>query len=323
MSSFANATAFRKVLGSFLTGVTVVTTSDGAGGHQGITANSFTSVSLDPPLVLFCIGKQSSSCAVFTESPGYNIHILRADQRELATQFTRGTPEEKFAGVEIRKTETGAPLIEGVGSWLACRTMQVIDAGDHYILLGEVYECGESDYRPLGFFQSQFQTFRMGEEIAQYSHQSGAKVTVAWILETEDRQVVLRQDAQGRLEIPKVQMSSAKISDENLAGRAKDFIGAEADIDFLFSMYEAADESLILIYRGVIRLAADGRLGSGMRLVDLEQLEHLDVADPIEKSILGRYDRERAEARFSVYSGSHREGAVARVDRVEHTLAAT
>ncbi|CAG7615671.1 flavin reductase family protein [Leucobacter soli] len=316
MTTSIDPTTFRQVLGSFLTGVTIVTTVGSDGEYRGITANSFTSVSLDPPLVLFCIGKQSSSCEAFTEAEGFNIHILSAEQQGLARQFVRGTSEEKFANVPITTTETGAPLLSGVGAWLACRRHQVVDAGDHYILIGEVYACEAQDYRPLGFFQSQFQTFSMGDEIAQYSARPSGSVTVAWILAADDGRVVLRRNEQDELEIPKNRTGSTRLGDEYLAGMAGGLVGAEAGIDFLFSLYEAEDERLVLIYRGVLEGPVGG-LAEGMELVDLEQLGSLSIAETVEQSILRRYQRERIEARFGVYSGSQAEGTLMRVEQAD------
>lgn len=318
MNTSIDPITFRQVLGSFLTGVTVVTTVDEEGAYRGITVNSFTSVSLDPPLVLFCVGKQSSSCASFTGSAGHNIHILSAEQQGIARQFVKGTAEEKFANVQVTPTETGAPLLSDVGAWLACRTHQVIDAGDHFIIIGEVYACEARDYRPLGFFQSQFQTFSMGEEIAQYSARPSGTVTVAWILAAEDGRVLLHRGEHGRLEIPKSRAGSARLGDEYLAGMAGGLVGAEVGIDFLFSLYEAEDGRLVLIYRGAVD-GTDGGVAEGMEFVDLEQLGSLSIADAVERSILGRYQRERIESRFGIYSGSHASGSLVRVDAVERT----
>lgn len=309
--------SFHKTLGSLLTGVTVVTTKDRAGEYYGLTVNSFTSASLDPPLVLFCIEKKASTREAFTNSEGFNVHFLKADQGSLAEKFTKGASRERFAGIEAQETETGAPLIVGIESWLACRTKQSMDVGDHLIILGEVYDCKESNNRPLGFFQNQFQTFQMGEEIARYSSQAGARTTVAWILETEDRRVALHRGLSGQFEIPKLQLPSAKISDRHLAEHAKLAIGAETRIDFLFSLYEAADESLVLVYRGLIPPNHGNSLNERLMLVDLSRLADLEVTDPIERSILTRYDAERAEARFGIYSGTHSAGHVAQVEGVE------
>lgn len=317
MGNSIDANEFRRVLGSFLTGVTVITTATASGEYRGITANSFTSVSLDPPLVLFCIGKQSSSCEAFTNSEGFNIHILSADQQSLARQFIRGTPAEKFDSVPVTTSETGAPLISDVGAWLACRTHQVLDAGDHYILIGEVYSCEAQDYRPLGFFQSQFQSFNMGDEIAQHSARATGSVTVSWILADQAGRVALHRTAEGGLEIPKSRAGSARLGDEYLSGLAGGQLGGEASLDFLFSLYESEDESLVLIYRGAVA-EPDGGLTNGHEFVDLEDLDSLPIAARVERNILARYQRERVEARFGVYSGSHEAGTVMRVDEIEH-----
>src|SRR3954471_16869964 len=104
--------ALRRALGTFLTGVTVVTTHDASGAPRGITANSFTSVSLDPPLVLFCVDLSAASCEAFAGSGGFAVHILGHDQQELAARFATRSPH-KFDGLATRPGTGGAPLLEG------------------------------------------------------------------------------------------------------------------------------------------------------------------------------------------------------------------
>ncbi|MGW6172256.1 flavin reductase family protein [Arthrobacter sp. NPDC055138] len=313
MTSTIDAQTFRQVLGSFLTGVTVITTVGPDGEYRGITANSFASVSLDPPLVLFCIGKQSSNCDAFEQSEGFNVHILSSDQQSLARQFVRGTPEEKFANVSVQETETGSPLLTDANSWLACRKHQVVDAGDHYIIIGEVYECDAQDARPLGFFQSQFQSFDLDSDFAQYNKRPGSPVTVAWILSGDDGRVALVKNQTGELELPKSSAGAARLSDEYLSGMAGGIIGASASIDFLFSLYEDLDGDVVLVYRGVLKGSVDG-LADAIILADLDVLQNLPMAEKVERSMLNRYRRERVEARFGIYSGSHDEGRLMSVE---------
>ena len=127
----------RRSLGTFATGVTIITTIDSAGEPRGFTANSFTSVSLDPPLVLVCIAKEAGSLDAFENAESYAVNILSEKQRDLSTLFaSRG--ENRYADVSWTKKTTGSPILNGTAAWLDCTMEQTIDAGDHIILMGKV-----------------------------------------------------------------------------------------------------------------------------------------------------------------------------------------
>ncbi|MEW8977619.1 MAG: flavin reductase family protein [Symbiobacterium sp.] len=158
MTAFDSRT-FRDALGQFLTGVTIVTAAAPDGTPVGLTVNSFTSVSLDPPLVLFCIDKRSGSYAALVGAPGYAVHILGSDQAELSQRFaTRGA--DRFAGLTYTRGLYGAPILPGAVALLECRTVQRVDAGDHTILIGQVerLDPGDRTRRPLGYLRGRYTT---------------------------------------------------------------------------------------------------------------------------------------------------------------------
>jgi len=141
---------FRQALGTFTTGITIVTTVDEAGADVGMTANSFNSVSLDPPMVLWSIGRHSSNFDVFVKAPYFAVHVLSAEQEALATRFaTRGI--ERFAGLDVRRGAGNTPLLDGCAARFQCRTAFRHDSGDHVILVGEVLELDQFVCEPLVF----------------------------------------------------------------------------------------------------------------------------------------------------------------------------
>lgn len=142
------AAAFREALGRFPTGVAIVTAA-GRDGPVGMTANSFASVSLDPPLVLWSVAKATPSFAAFFAADAYTVHFLAADQRELALRFAGS--RDRFAGLAHRPGVTGAPLLDGVEPLLECRVWARHDAGDHVILVGEVVAIRSREHAPLLF----------------------------------------------------------------------------------------------------------------------------------------------------------------------------
>jgi flavin reductase (DIM6/NTAB) family NADH-FMN oxidoreductase RutF len=141
---------FRGALGQFATGVTVVTTLGVDGRKVGMTANSFTSVSMEPPLVLWCPSKRAPSLADFEDSTHFAINILASDQHVLSRQFA--TPStDKFAGAETSEGIAGIPLLDGAVATFQCRTVSRHDAGDHVIYVGEVEKYENAGGDPLVF----------------------------------------------------------------------------------------------------------------------------------------------------------------------------
>lgn len=315
MSTEIDSATFRRVLGSFLTGVTIITTRDETGELRGITANSFTSVSLDPPLVLFCVGKSSSSCEAFSAAEGYNVHILGSENQGLAKAFaTRGV--DRFAGVPVTKTRTGAPLLDEVGTWLACETYRIVDAGDHLVVIGRVYDCAVQDTRPLGFYQSQFQSFRTEEELARGLAHDASGIRVGWVVETPAGALLLREEQPDVYGLPSVAMESSDLSEERLSAAAEETLGVPVSIDFLYSLYEMPDGRLSLIYRGTAEDAVLSDSEARVRAVDPAVFDVSAVAGRPERAVVRRYLDERNESRFGIYAGTQRHGAVATISGV-------
>lgn len=149
---------FRSALGMFATGVTVITARAPDGTLVGLTANSFNSVSLAPPLVLWSLSHASSSMAAFLQGTHYAINILAADQQALAMQFAaRGT--DRWAGVDFVVGGNGAPVIAGAAATFECFSRSRYAEGDHTIFVGEVEACAHrADARPLLYHGGRFYT---------------------------------------------------------------------------------------------------------------------------------------------------------------------
>ena len=140
--------AFRDALGSFVTGVTIVTARDEAGRPYGLTANSFNSVSLDPPMVLWSLSLRSGSLPVFRDADNWAVHVLAADQQAMSDRFAR-PGDGKFAGVEDVDGPEGAPLLAGYAARFGCRARFEYEGGDHAIFLGEVVDFDRREADPL------------------------------------------------------------------------------------------------------------------------------------------------------------------------------
>jgi 3-hydroxy-9,10-secoandrosta-1,3,5(10)-triene-9,17-dione monooxygenase reductase component len=154
VDAFADRGRFRKVLGHFPTGVVIVTAIGPDGLPAGMAVGSFTSVSLDPPLVAFLPSKTSSSFPRIRSSGSFCVNILSADQEDFSRVFAV-SGADKFAGVSWRPAGSGSPILDGVVAWIDCDIEQITDAGDHHIVLGRVRELDAfADRAPLLFFQS-------------------------------------------------------------------------------------------------------------------------------------------------------------------------
>ncbi|PMS30160.1 FCD domain-containing protein [Trinickia symbiotica] len=148
---------FRQLLGCFPTGVAIVTTRDAQGRPAGLTCNSFSSVSLDPPLVLFSLRKASRLLEVFTSAEGFAINILSQRQDALSGRFASSRIENKFEGVDWRAGVLGMPMIDDCLASFECRTYACHDAGDHYVFIGEVkHMSGGSADQALVFYKGAY-----------------------------------------------------------------------------------------------------------------------------------------------------------------------
>ena len=149
--------AFRSALGRFATGVTIITTRDETGAPIGVTANSFNSVSLDPPMVLWSLAKSSNSMPAFSTATHFAVHILAEGQEDLSSRFaSRGA--DRFAGLELK--DYGPPLLDDCAARFLCRTAFQYEGGDHVIFVGEVIKYEAADKAPLLFVGGRYSSAR-------------------------------------------------------------------------------------------------------------------------------------------------------------------
>jgi 3-hydroxy-9,10-secoandrosta-1,3,5(10)-triene-9,17-dione monooxygenase reductase component len=147
--------AFRDIVGNFCTGVTIITTMNEDLQPIGFTANSFSSLSLNPKLVLFCIDKNASTYKDFMNTPHFAVNILSTNQIDLSKQFSkRGI--DRFEGVNFSKDVTGSPILNDSLAYLDCKITNYYEGGDHTIVIGEVLSAKATEGKPLAFFQGKY-----------------------------------------------------------------------------------------------------------------------------------------------------------------------
>jgi 3-hydroxy-9,10-secoandrosta-1,3,5(10)-triene-9,17-dione monooxygenase reductase component len=154
-----DSAAYRQVLGHFCTGVTVITAAS-TPEPAGMAVSSFSSVSLDPPLVGFYAGRSSLSWPRIEAAGSFCVNILADDQEELSRRFSSKEEDNRFAGIGWRSTATGSPHLDGTLAWIDCAIESVTDAGDHVCVLGRVLDLGVGhDAGPLLFFRGGYGRF--------------------------------------------------------------------------------------------------------------------------------------------------------------------
>ncbi len=147
--------AFRNALGHFATGVTIITGCTEDGENFGVTANSFNSVSLEPPLVLWSLGRNSSSFDRFVKAKYFCIHLLAEDQSDLSNHFAKAKGD-KFTGIEFEPGLGNVPMLSGCAARFQCKTKDIHEGGDHLIFVGEVLEYKDTDKSGLMFYKGQY-----------------------------------------------------------------------------------------------------------------------------------------------------------------------
>jgi crotonobetainyl-CoA:carnitine CoA-transferase CaiB-like acyl-CoA transferase/flavin reductase (DIM6/NTAB) family NADH-FMN oxidoreductase RutF len=293
--------ALRGAFGSFATGVTVVTTRQSDGTPRGFTANSFTSVSLDPPLLLVCIAKVALSCDTFAQADHFAVNVLADDQKEVSGLFASQSVD-KFDLAKWHVDAQNIPLIDKTIASFSCARHRLVDAGDHLILIGRVLEFSTSDGTPLGYYKGGYFEIGMDNALAEAAASAGI-VSLGVVLVCEG-QILLCEDASGQISVPAAPAQTRSV--EGLSDHLKG-IGLIPDLDHLYAVYQnTQDASQRIIYHGVVA----GYAPAGMRYFDLTALPLEQVRDAAERSMLRRYVQENQYGAFGIYHGTEVEGVV-------------
>jgi flavin reductase (DIM6/NTAB) family NADH-FMN oxidoreductase RutF len=156
---------FRRVCSKYATGITILTVLDSIGAPHGMTVNSFTSVSLSPPLILVCIDRQTPILSHFTPGTRFGVNVLHEEQKDISTWFAR-SGHDRFSGMDWHAGETGVPILPGMLATLECEVTQMIQAGDHVVVIGAALHATWRDGQPLVYFNSSYQSLRSGTSVS-------------------------------------------------------------------------------------------------------------------------------------------------------------
>jgi flavin reductase (DIM6/NTAB) family NADH-FMN oxidoreductase RutF len=297
----SDARALRDAFGAFLTGVTVVTTVDDAGAPIGFTANSFTSVSLDPPLLLVCLAKTSRNYATLTCAKGFGVNILSEGQKDVSNTFARPV-EDRFASVQWQNGPFGSPVFADVAAWFDCAMQDVVDAGDHVILLGRVEGFDNTGKTGLGYARGGYFTPALAEKTLLASAESLFLGAVA----VRDSEILLVEDGKGGWTLPFVEKAEGD-GMEALEGQIAQTVGLTLTTGLLYSVYEDTKTGRQhVVYRGEL---GEGALKSG-RFFPIQTPPLTEIADGAVRDIVKRYGAESSLGNFGVYFGNQEKGRV-------------
>lgn len=300
-----DARALRDAFGAFPTGVTVVTTHDASGLPVGFTANSFTSVSLDPPLLLVCLAKTSRNFETMTKAGKFAVNILSETQKDVSNTFARPV-EDRFAAVEWKPGPEGSPIFTDVAAWFDCSTEQVLDAGDHVIMTGRVGAFDNSGKNGLGYARGSYFTPALAGKAVSAAAEGEAQLSA--VIERDGDLLFL---GNGTLSLPACAMESGEPV-QTLRAHLERLTGLNISIGFLYSVYESrTDNRQHIVYRAT---ASAGGPATGQFMAPAAALqEKFDSAATAD--IVRRFDLENSIGNFGVYFGNEIAGKVHPVSR--------
>ncbi|MEQ8666724.1 MAG: flavin reductase [Rhodospirillales bacterium] len=301
-----DSAALRKAFGAFPTGVTVVTTVSETGDPVGFTANSFTSVSLDPPMLLVCPGRHMNSFAAFAACERFAVSVLAEGQEDVSNTFAR-FEGDRFAAARWQPDAAGVPLIEGAAAQFSCRTREIVEAGDHIILLGEIDGFHHSGGRGLGFVQGRY--FSLGLEQAAAEAPFHGRRTYAGAIITAGDAVYLMQTPAGWA-VPRIQLDPTA-SVRTALGDWFAADGVPVDLGRTYSVYDGDRGEHFTFFLGTALTGATA--GSGT-FVPLGDIAGLAFATPAERSMMDRFVTETRTRSFGFYVGDSVTGYVHKMD---------
>jgi flavin reductase (DIM6/NTAB) family NADH-FMN oxidoreductase RutF len=294
----------RDAFGTFMTGVTVVTTIGHTGETQGkplgFTANSFSSVSLEPPLLMVSIARSSSNYGTFSTAKGFAINILAEDQRDISNTFARPVAD-RFSTINWQPGPYGSPIVTGVSAWFDCSTHQIVEAGDHALLIGRVEGFASNASPGLGYYRGSYFTANSAAVAP------GPEVVVTAVIEREGT-VLLTDDGMGGLTLP-----TTKVGREGAtAALAKLLAGLnlQAAPGFIYAVFE---DTAVGHQHIAFRCAFTGGTPSKGAFVELARGNLTDVTDPAMSVMLHRLAEESRQGNYGIYFGNQTSGRVAKV----------
>lgn len=298
-NSLPDPRRLRNAFGTFLTGVTVVTAHDRHGKPLGFTANSFTSVSLEPPLVLVCLANSSQNYEALITSNGFAVNVLSQTQIEISNTFARPV-ENRFAVGNWGKGPYGSPVLEGASAWFDCSMHKTIEAGDHVILIGQVEAFDNTTTPGLGYARGAYVTASNAADALAHT----TNLVVSALIE-KNGYVLLVDDGSGGLTLPEcvVEGQGASAAVKKLIAST----GLHAVPGFIYSVFEDVERKRQHISFLCQTTQGEPSTGSFVPLTSTA-LDH--VSDSAILTMLKRFAAESMLGNYGIYYGDQTSGEV-------------
>lgn len=300
-TSHLDSSELRQAFSTFMTGVTVVTALDGQGNPVGFTANSFSSVSLDPPLLLVCPGKSMHLFEVFNECEHFAVNILSEFQQDISNTFATESGD-RFAKVSWTKDQQGCPLLDGVAATFSCDTFKRVDAGDHVILIGQINDFQLLGSRGLGYSNNGYFSLGM-EQKAQEAPVVERALKVGAIIEHND--CLLLERTEDGLRPPQVTVDVGRNARDCIQGQLAT-AGLNVELGQVYSIFDSRKfEAGFTYYRAHAGNTEAGGLGE---YIPVHELANQQYVSSTHAAMMKRYVLERENGIFGVYVGDESGG---------------
>ena len=305
MSDSFDPRALRSAFGAFATGVTVVTALDEEGRPLGFTANSFTSVSLDPPLLLVCLARTSRNFNAMTTGKGFAVNILAETQEAISNTFARPS-EDRFAGLDWKQGPFGSPVLGGAAAWFDCSLHQVIEAGDHVILLGRIEAFENTERTGLGYARGKYFIPALAAKAVIAAAEGHLHLSA--IIERNGEVLLAGDDVKS---LPGCDVETGDPL-ATLQNALVDMTGLPVWIGFLYSVYEDKKDGR---HHVVYRASADEGEPRAGRFVPLSQTGAHKFESSATADIVNRFAVESSLGHFGVFVGNETSGRVHSIAR--------
>ena len=293
----------RSALASYMTGVTVVTARSSTGEPVGFTANSFTSVSLDPPLLLVCPGNHLSSFEVFANARHFAVNILAEGQEQISNIFA-SSKDDRFAQIAWQGDENDCPLIEGAAAQFSCSVHQSVEAGDHIVLIGQITAFHNASKQGLGYCRDGY--FSLSQERrSEVPASKDTKIMAAALVEHEGKLCVLRQ-ADGH-HLPSVDVADragARTAMKNQLAK----LNINAELGPVYSVFDDIENAVhVTVFRARMDATSEP---SGFELWPISSSSLTQLQAPANSEMMRRYQQEYSNNQFGLYIGDAVRGEV-------------
>lgn len=297
--------ALRRAFGSFMTGVTIVTALDDDGTPVGFTANSFSSVSLDPPLLLVCPAKSLSSFEIFEKCEHFHVSVLAYDQQAASNTFASNN-DDRFSQIDWQSDCHGCPKIIGAIASFSCQRDRSIDAGDHIILLGKVIEFESQDKQGLGYGVGGYFSLNMeraATELQTATHNDAKQLVAGALVEHQGTLLLLPGNV-----LPEIEIADEQPTFDAIHSHLENLLQVPIEVGSVFSVFDHENQPRSSIYYRV-RISSDfsPQTGTGS-FYKMDQLDELDFSSATTASIVSRYAAEYRSGNHRIYVGTDAAG---------------